>query len=149
MTFFSSKILNRFQCITPEPRRAPYLEAVLRIAIRYLVPFRPLDPGSGMGKKQDPDPEWTTRIIFPRAWNRNQCFELKYLNYLMRIGDGKNSDPWSGIRDKIPDPQHWCPCWKSKYVFFYSRTDTKEYALKMIEGAGLSMSACREIALLR
>ncbi|XP_066943359.1 cyclin-dependent kinase 8 isoform X2 [Macrobrachium rosenbergii] len=28
-------------------------------------------------------------------------------------------------------------------------TDTKEYALKQIEGTGLSMSACREIALLR
>merc|ERR1711976_202574 len=28
-------------------------------------------------------------------------------------------------------------------------TDSKEYALKQIEGAGLSMSACREIALLR
>lgn len=25
-------------------------------------------------------------------------------------------------------------------------SDTKEYALKQIEGAGLSMSACREIA---
>jgi len=27
--------------------------------------------------------------------------------------------------------------------------DTREYALKQIEGTGLSMSACREIALLR
>jgi hypothetical protein len=27
-----------------------------------------LDPGSGMGKKkQDPDPRWTTRIIFLSA----------------------------------------------------------------------------------
>ena len=31
------------------------------------------------------------------------------------------------------------------YVFSF-RTDPKEYALKQIEGAGLSMSACREIA---
>lgn len=29
------------------------------------------------------------------------------------------------------------------------RADQKEYALKQIEGTGLSMSACREIALLR
>ena len=31
------------------------------------------------------------------------------------------------------------------YIFSF-RTDPKEYALKQIEGAGLSMSACREIA---
>ena len=29
------------------------------------------------------------------------------------------------------------------------RKDSREYALKQIEGTGLSMSACREIALLR
>eukprot|EP00093_Oithona_nana_P004878 04878.XXX_7310_4852_1 [CDS] Oithona nana genome sequencing. len=34
-------------------------------------------------------------------------------------------------------------------LFFTFRTDSKEYALKQIEGTGLSMSACREIALLR
>ena len=34
-------------------------------------------------------------------------------------------------------------------MFFFSRADQKEYALKQIEGTGLSMSACREIALLR
>lgn len=33
--------------------------------------------------------------------------------------------------------------------YFYFRDDQKEYALKQIEGTGLSMSACREIALLR
>ena len=31
-------------------------------------------------------------------------------------------------------------------LFFTFRTDSKEYALKQIEGTGLSMSACREIA---
>lgn len=30
--------------------------------------------------------------------------------------------------------------------FFPCRSDTKDYALKQIEGTGLSMSACREIA---
>jgi len=34
-------------------------------------------------------------------------------------------------------------------VYFLSRSDGKEYALKQIDGTGLSMSACREIALLR
>ncbi len=42
------------------------------------------------------DPGWTTRIIFPRAYE--QCFGLKYLISLMRIPDGKNSDPGSGDR---------------------------------------------------
>ena len=30
--------------------------------------------------------------------------------------------------------------------FFSRRDDPKEYALKLIEGTGISMSACREIA---
>jgi len=34
-------------------------------------------------------------------------------------------------------------------VYFLSHSDGKEYALKQIDGTGLSMSACREIALLR
>ncbi|GAB6032817.1 Cyclin-dependent kinase 8 [Chamberlinius hualienensis] len=34
-------------------------------------------------------------------------------------------------------------------LLIYRRSDTKEYALKQIEGTGISMSACREIALLR
>ena len=29
---------------------------------------------------------------------------------------------------------------------YFSSEDTDDYALKLIEGAGLSMSACREIA---
>ncbi len=44
------------------------------------MPFWPLDPG--WVKNQDPDPWWTTRIIFPR-----------YLNSLILIRDGKDSDP--------------------------------------------------------
>lgn len=35
------------------------------------------------------------------------------------------------------------------YSRFSASSDQKEYALKQIEGTGLSMSACREIALLR
>ncbi len=72
-----------------------------------------MTPGSGMGKKirtriRDPDPWWTTRIIFPSELRHN-FFGLKYLNSLMRIRDGKNSDPgWKkfGFGTNIPDPQH-------------------------------------------
>ncbi len=38
---------------------------------------------------------------------------------------------------------------KNVYGLLFFSTDQKEYALKQIEGTGLSMSACREIALLR
>lgn len=31
-------------------------------------------------------------------------------------------------------------------LFFFSRDNSKDFALKQIEGTGLSMSACREIA---
>jgi hypothetical protein len=58
------------------------------------------DPGSGMN---NPD------HIFLEL--RNHFWGLKYLNYLMRIRDGKNSardgkKVGSGIRINIPDPQH-------------------------------------------
>jgi hypothetical protein len=53
-----------------------------------------------MGKSQDPDDQ--------------PFFGLKYLNSLMRIRDGKNSDLGSGmekvrsrIRKNTPDPQQW------------------------------------------
>ncbi len=81
--------------------------SMMLIRIRDPVPFWPLDQGSGRGKNQDPDPGWTTRIIFPRA--KKHFFRLrKYLNPLMRIQDlgWKNSDPgWektgSGITSRI------------------------------------------------
>lgn len=39
---------------------------------------------------------------------------------------------------------------ENKAVFFFTRRkDEKEYALKQIEGTGISMSACREIAVSR
>ncbi len=41
------------------------IRPVLRIRIRDPVPFWPLDPGSGRGKKSGSG--WTTRIIFPKA----------------------------------------------------------------------------------
>jgi hypothetical protein len=46
-------------------------------------------------------------------------FGLKSLNSLMRIRDGKTSDPGSGIN--IPDPQHW-HCVDRNFVkyFFFS-----------------------------
>ncbi len=60
--------------------------------------FRPLDPESGMGKKSG-----MNEIIFARAYK--QFFGLKYLNSLMWIRDGKNSEPGSGtekIRNRDP-----------------------------------------------
>jgi hypothetical protein len=63
----------------------------------------PLD--TGWVKSKDPDPGWTTWIIFPRA--QKPFFGLKYLNSLMRIRDGKKLDPGSEmekcrIRDRDP-----------------------------------------------
>jgi hypothetical protein len=60
-----------------------------------------------MGKKLDPDPgfEMSKNRIWIRDEQpgsyfrefRNPFLGLKYLNYLMRIWDGKNSDPGSGM----------------------------------------------------
>jgi hypothetical protein len=79
-----------------------------------------LDPwirDPGWVKSQDPDPGWTNRIIFPRAWKpvfwvKILTFFDAYLGSGMKkfgsgIRDGKKSDPGSGIN--IPDPQH-CVC---------------------------------------
>ncbi len=69
-----------------------YLLAVLRylgIRIRDPVPFWPLDPRYGRVKRQNTDP-WCT--IQPES-NFRELFGLKYLNSLMRIRDGKSSDP--------------------------------------------------------
>ncbi len=104
---------------------------VLRIRIPDPVPFWPLDPGSGIGKKsgsgiriQDEQPGSYFREL------RKQFFGLKYLNSSMRIRkpeaypgsfwswfqDGKNLDPGSGVN--IPDPH---PClrgtWKHEIFF--------------------------------
>jgi hypothetical protein len=66
-------------------------EPVLRIRIRDLVPFWPLDPGSGMSKKsgsgsgiRDEQPG----SFFPEL--RNHFFGLKYLNSF-------DADPRSGM----------------------------------------------------
>jgi hypothetical protein len=83
------------------------------LRIRDPVPFWPLDPGSGTGKKQDPDPGWITRIIFPRALKTIFWVKIPKLSDAdpesriekIRIRDGKFSNPEFGIN--IPDPQHW------------------------------------------
>ncbi len=60
-----------------------------RIRIRDVL-FWPQDPG--WVKSQDPDPGWTTRIIFPRAYK--PLFWLKYWKSLMRIRDPRSGmDP--------------------------------------------------------
>ncbi len=83
------------------------------------VPFWRLDPGSGMGKKnQDPDPGWSYfRSLKTIFWNKI----IKFCDAMwIRIRDPEiflTLDPGSGIRDgknsdlvfgiNIPDPQHW------------------------------------------
>jgi hypothetical protein len=73
-----------------------------------------LTPESGMGKKSGSGSRiWDEQ---PRSYFlelRNHFFGLKYLNSLMRIRDGKNSDPGSGmeksrIRDKHPRSATLC-----------------------------------------
>ncbi len=84
-------------------------------------------PGSGMGKSQDQDPESGVNNpdhIFPRTLK--QFFGLKYLNSLMQIRDGKNSDPgWKKIwiRDKHPGSatlhpsQNFCSGTQNERIF--------------------------------
>jgi hypothetical protein len=80
-----------------------------------------MTPGSGNwdGKKQDPDPGLTSRIMFLRS--KEQFFRLKMLKFFyaypdpdpgsgiwnifdLESGMEKNLDP--GSRINIPDPQH-------------------------------------------
>jgi hypothetical protein len=80
------------------------------------MPFWPLDPGSGMGKKQDPDPGSASGINIPEHISESleKNFGLKILKFFdadpesfwpgSGIRDGKNSDLGTGIN--IPDPQH-------------------------------------------
>ena len=60
------------------------------------------------------------------------------------------------MREKVEDLFEFegCKVGRGTYGHVYKAkrkdsSDSKEYALKQIEGAGLSMSACRQIALLR
>ncbi len=45
-------------------------QAVLRIRIQDPIPFRPLDPGSGMGKKSGSGSEMNNPDHFPRVWKQ-------------------------------------------------------------------------------
>ncbi len=72
--------------------------------------FYPWIREPGWVKNQYPDPGWTSRIIFPRAWK--QFFGLKYVNSLMRMRIRESFDPGYGLN--IPDPQH------CRREYFYS-----------------------------
>jgi hypothetical protein len=55
--------------------------------------------GSGMN-----NPDHISESLEKLVWR----VKLKYLNSLMRIRDGKNSNPgWEKFGPGIPDPQHW------------------------------------------
>jgi hypothetical protein len=83
---------------------------VLRIRIRDQVLFSPQDPGwvkksgSGSGIQSGMNnPDHFSESLATIFW-------VKYLNSLMRIREGKHSDPvWNKSRSglSIPDPQHW------------------------------------------
>jgi hypothetical protein len=60
--------------------------------IREIIEISVADPGSGMN-----NPNHISESL-------ETVFGAKILCSLMRIWDGKNSDPGSGIN--IPDPQH-------------------------------------------
>jgi hypothetical protein len=89
---------------------------VLRIQIRDPVPFWPLDPGSGMGKKQDPDPESGMNIPDHISESLETIFWFKVLQFFDAdpdLGSGiflTLDTRWekfgSGIN--ISDPQHCC-----------------------------------------
>ncbi len=86
---------------------------LLASVTRYPVPLWPLDP------------EWTSRIIFPRS--EKQFFGgKKYFSSLMRnrIRDLESFDPGSGIRDgKNLDPQHWLLIIYVNPLFFYEQME--------------------------
>ncbi len=70
------------------------LYAVLRIRIRDLMHFWPLDPGSGS------NPRWKKiRIIFPRAYKQFAGLKiLQFFNADPKLGSGcENRNPHSGI----------------------------------------------------
>ncbi len=89
-------------------RTSIFVNSVLRIRIRDPVPFWPLDPGSGMGRKsasgsgiRDEQPG----SYFLELRNHFLIFfGLKYFNSLMRIRDPGWKKVGFGIN--IPDPQH-------------------------------------------
>ncbi|CAB4063624.1 CDK8_11 [Lepeophtheirus salmonis] len=73
-----------------------------------------------------------------------------------RDSDSKIERKTSAQREKVEDIFEFegCKVGRGTYGHVYKAkrkdgSDPKEYALKQIEGSGLSMSACREIALLR
>ncbi|CAG2062060.1 unnamed protein product [Timema podura] len=78
------------------------------------------------------------------------------LNYFSLMMDYEFKLKTASERAKVEDLFEFegCKVGRGTYGHVYKArrkdgSDTKDYALKQIEGTGLSMSACREIALLR
>jgi hypothetical protein len=103
--------INNFGSLPAVQYRYPCRVIKIRVSGDNYTSFNSVaDPYPGSdafltpGWVKNPDPGRTIRIIFPRAWKSFFGLKLKYLYYLMRIRDGKNSDLGTGIN--IPDPQH-------------------------------------------
>jgi hypothetical protein len=80
---------------------------VLHIRIQDPVPFWPLDPGSGKGKKSGSGSGIRSRDEQPGSYflELRNHFWVKYLNYLMRIRDPGWKKIGSGMeKSRIRDP---------------------------------------------
>jgi hypothetical protein len=88
---------------------------VLRIRIRDPVPFRPLDPESGMGKNQDLDRDEHFGSYFRELRNNFWVKIHKFFDADADSGSGNLFDPVSGMENFgsgiRADPQH-CLCRK-------------------------------------
>ncbi len=98
--------------------------------------FHPGIRDLGWVKNQDPDPEWTTRIIFPRA--KKHFFGLKYLNSLMgsgiekiRIRDGKHRIRYKHLGSVTLKINNWFLT-MSRFIFrIYRTTETNDILLQL------------------
>ncbi len=117
---------------------------VLRIRIQDPGPFLPLDPGSGMGKSQHPDPGYFLEL-------RNHFFGLKYLNSLMRIRDGDSSYPGSGMeKSRIRDKHPGSATLQKSHCFqrgvlgpgFFVLYSTSTFSLLVLQTLECSFSSC-------
>jgi hypothetical protein len=96
--------------------------SVLRIRIRYPVPFWPLDPGSGIGFFRIPD--LGSRIPNPYVWELSDNFLGKKLYYSLKI-----------------DPNFFLQLFKTKIMFNFVKFVAKLKAITKKNFSPLSFVA--------